>query len=109
MLAALHAMAALAEDDRPLSEPLAEFVRFSSSGELNSTVSDQEAVVAELETEWSASPGVSIDHLDGLTVAHDEWWFNVRASNTEPLLRLNTHGRDEATITRIRETDPTEN
>ncbi|NYG60448.1 phosphomannomutase [Nocardioides daedukensis] len=103
MLAALHALAALAEGDQPLSELLAEFVRFSSSGEINSTVADQESVVGELETEWSATPGVSIDHLDGLTVAHDDWWFNVRASNTEPLLRLNAEGRDEATMTRIRD------
>src|SRR3546814_18137127 len=108
MLAALHAMAALAEDDRPLSELLAEFVRFSSSGEINSTVTDQEAVVAELETEWSATPGVRIDHLDGLTVATEEWWFNVRESNTTPLLRLHAEHRRAATMlrTRVHETTP---
>ncbi|MGZ4294136.1 MAG: phosphomannomutase/phosphoglucomutase, partial [Solirubrobacteraceae bacterium] len=49
---------------------------------------DQQAVLQELEKTYVDQPGVTVDHLDGLTVAHDDWWFNVRASNTEPLLRL---------------------
>jgi phosphomannomutase len=103
MLAALHALAALAETDQPLSAVLAPYIRHVSSGEINSTVTDQAAVLEELEQTWGARPGVTLDHLDGLTVAHADWWFNVRASNTEPLLRLNAEGKDEATMARVRD------
>ncbi len=103
MLAALHALAALAESDGTMSQLLSEFSRFESSGEINSTVSDQAAVLGEIEAEYGAQDGVTTDHLDGLTVNHDDWWFNVRASNTEPLLRLNAEGKDEATMARIRD------
>ena len=103
MLAALHALAALAETDVPLSQLLAEYERFVASGEINSTVSDQAAVLADLEAEYDGSDGVTIDHLDGLSVTHADWWFNVRASNTEPLLRLNAEGEDEETMTRVRD------
>ena len=103
MLAALHALAALAESDEPLSQVLAPYARHVASGEINSTVSDQAAVVAELEQDWGSRPGVTVDHLDGLTVSHEDWWFNVRASNTEPLLRLNAEGRDDATMTQVRD------
>ncbi len=103
MLAALHALAALAESAEPLSAVLAPYSRYVASGEINSTVADQAAVLAGIEAAWAGEPGVELDHLDGLTVAHDEWWFNVRASNTEPLLRLNAEGRDEPTMRRIRD------
>jgi phosphomannomutase len=103
MLAALHALAALAETDGPLSDLLAAYERYVASGEINSTVADQRAVVDELRTSYGDLPGVEIDELDGLTVTHDDWWFNVRASNTEPLLRLNAEGADEATMTRVRD------
>ena len=103
MLAALHALAALAETDRPLSGLLAEYERYVASGEINSTVADQQAVVDELRASYGDLPGVEIDELDGLTVTHADWWFNVRASNTEPLLRLNAEGADEATMTRVRD------
>lgn len=103
MLAALHALAALAEQDQPLSTLLAPYTRNVSSGEINSTVADQAAVLEAVEREWSGREGVSIDHLDGLTVEHQDWWFNVRASNTEPLLRLNVEGADEPTMARIRD------
>ena len=103
MLAALHALAALALSDRPMSQLLAEYSRFASSGEINSTVEDQDGVLVELEKSYDGRDGVTIDHLDGLTVTHDDWWFNVRASNTEPLLRLNSEGKDEATMSRIRD------
>lgn len=102
MLAALYALAALAQSDQPLSAVLKPYSRFASSGEINSTVADQGAVLAQLETEWAGSD-VTIDHLDGLTVAHADWWFNVRASNTEPLLRLNAEGKDVATMETIRD------
>jgi phosphomannomutase len=103
MLAALHVLAALAEQDRPLSELLAEFSRYVATGEINSTVADQTAVVAEIEQTYGALDGVTLDHLDGLTVTHPDWWFNVRASNTEPLLRLNAEAEDAATLERLRD------
>ncbi len=103
MLAALHALAALSETERPLSELLADYVRFAASGEINSTVADQQAVLRRLEEEWGGRADVEIDHLDGLTVAHPDWWFNVRASNTEPLLRLNAEGKDETTMAGVRD------
>ncbi len=103
MLAALHALAALAESAQPLSELLAPFVRHVASGEINSEVADQAAVISELETAWSGRDDVVVDHLDGLSVTHADWWFNVRASNTEPLLRLNAEGADQATMARVRD------
>ncbi|MCW2854858.1 MAG: manB [Marmoricola sp.] len=103
MLAALHALAALAEGDTPLSEVLAPYSRHVASGEINSEVADQAAVLAAIEAEWGTRAGVSTDHLDGLSVIADDWWFNVRASNTEPLLRLNAEGKDAETMHRIRD------
>src|ERR1700712_2013219 len=103
MLAALHALAALAESERPLSEVLAPYVRHVASGEINSEVADQAAILEELEQTWTGSDDVVVDHLDGLTVTHADWWFNVRASNTEPLLRLNAEGADSATMARVRD------
>ncbi len=104
MLAALHALAALAETDGTLSELLGEYERYVVSGEINSEVDDQQAVMTEIEAAYAGRDGISIDHLDGLTVAHDDWWFNVRPSNTEPLLRLNAEGRDQDTMAEIRDT-----
>ena len=103
MLAALHALAALAETDQPLSELLQPYSRHVASGEINSEVHDQQAVLDELERTWRGRDGVEVDHLDGLTVNHADWWFNVRASNTEPLLRLNAEGTDAATMARVRD------
>jgi phosphomannomutase len=103
MLAALHALAALAETDAPLSEVLAPYSRHVASGEINSEVEDQQAVLDELEGTWAGRPDVEVDHLDGLSVNHPDWWFNVRPSNTEPLLRLNAEGKDEATMVRVRD------
>ena len=74
------------------------------SGEINSEVADQAAVTAEIEATYAAQDGVTTDRLDGLTVSHADWSFNVRPSNTEPLLRLNAEGRDEETMTRVRDT-----
>ena len=104
MLAALHTLAALAETEQTLSELLAEFDRYALSGEINSEVSDQAAVTAEIEATYATQDGVTTDHLDGLTVSHADWSFNVRPSNTEPLLRLNAEGSDEETMTRVRDT-----
>ena len=103
MLAALHALAALAETDVPLSTLLADYERFVASGEINSEVADQAGILADLEASYAGRDGVSVDHLDGLTVEAADWWFNVRASNTEPLLRLNAEGADHETMTTIRD------
>ena len=103
MLAALHTLAALAETDEPLSALLAEYERYVVSGEINSEVADQAAIAAEIEATYTGADGVTTDHLDGLTVTHADWSFNVRPSNTEPLLRLNTEGRDETTMAAVRD------
>jgi len=103
MLAALHALAALAGTDQPLSALLASYERYPLSGEINSTVPDQAAVTAAIEGAYEGRDGVTLDHLDGLSVSHADWAFNVRASNTEPLLRLNVEGRDEATMAATRD------
>jgi phosphomannomutase len=103
MLAALHALAALAEQDRPLSDLLRDFTRGVASGELNTTVGDPHRVLGHIEGEYAGRPGVAVDHLDGLTVTHADWWFNVRASNTEPLLRLNVEAGDEQGMTTVRD------
>jgi phosphomannomutase len=102
MLAALHTLAALAATERPLSELAAEYERYVVSGEINSTVDDQAAIVAEIEEAYAVDRR-AVDHLDGLTVTTDDWWFNVRPSNTEPLLRLNVEGKDTATMERVRD------
>jgi phosphomannomutase len=104
MLAALHTLAALAGTDKPLSSLLTEFERYAASGEINSTVGDQQATMATVQGHYADRSDVSIDHLDGLSVEHADWWFNVRPSNTEPLLRLNAEGVDEATMAEVRDT-----
>lgn len=88
-LAALHAVAALSESDKTLSQLLLPYHRYESSGEVNSRVSDASSVIKSIKDNFSVRPGFEIDELDGLTVSAPSWWFNVRASNTEPLLRLN--------------------
>jgi len=103
MLAALHTLAALAEAEAPLSEVLADYERYACSGEINSVVADASAVLAHFEASYAGAPGVTLDRLDGLTVSTDDWWFNLRPSNTEPLLRLNVEGRDLATMERVRD------
>ena len=103
MLAALHALAALAEADVPLSELLAQYEPYVHSGEINTVVADPAAVLAELRAAYGERDGVNLDDLDGLTVSHRDWWFNVRPSNTEPLLRLNAEGADAATLVAVRD------
>jgi phosphomannomutase len=103
MLAALHTLAALSEQAGPLSALLGEYSRYVSSGEINSTVGDADDVLRRLEKTYADVAGVEVDDLDGLTVTHADWWFNVRPSNTEPLLRLNVEGVDRETMTAVRE------
>ena len=95
-LAALHALAALGESDQTISQLLAPFKRYVSSGEVNSKVADSARVIKVLREKYAALSEFKIDELDGLTVSTATWWFNVRASNTEPLLRLNVEA-DTAT------------
>jgi phosphomannomutase len=93
MLAALHVLAALGEQDRPLSELMADYQRYAASGEVNFTVTDAEACVEAVLAEFG-DRAQDIDHLDGVTVdLGDGAWFNLRMSNTEPLLRLNVEAR----------------
>lgn len=103
MLAALHALAALGSTETTLSELLTPFNRYASSGEINSTVSDAPSILTAIEAKYLAMPGVTSDHLDGLTINGDTWWFNVRASNTEPLLRLNVEGSTPAQMASLRD------
>jgi phosphomannomutase len=101
MLAALHAMAALGGQPGPLSTLLTSYERYVASGEINSTVADTTAKLAELKKAYA---DYEQDELDGLTVElGDDAWFNVRASNTEPLLRLNVEARDEPTMAKARD------
>jgi phosphomannomutase len=103
MLAALHLLAALGAQDAPLSELVAAYDRYAASGEINSTVADQAGRTAAVRAAFSGQDGITFDELDGLTVTAADWWFNLRASNTEPLLRLNVEARDAATVTRLQD------
>jgi phosphomannomutase len=103
LLAALHVLAAMGCQDGPLSALLAEFDRYTASGEINSTVRDQAAATAAVRAAYAGAAGTTVDELDGLTVATDAWWFNLRPSNTEPLLRLNVEAGDAVTMERLRD------
>ncbi|MFE5397800.1 phosphomannomutase/phosphoglucomutase [Streptomyces sp. NPDC056568] len=103
MLAALHVLAALGGQPGPLSDLVAQYDRYAGSGEINSTVDDQTARLDAIRAAYEGRDGVTLDDLDGLTVTAADWWFNVRPSNTEPLLRLNAEARDEATMARVRD------
>jgi len=101
MLAALHVLAALGATDKPLSALVAEYSRYVASGEINSEVVDVPATLAEIEKRFD---GAHTDRLDGLTVQLEGGaWFNLRPSNTEPLLRLNVEAPDTQTMTKIRD------
>jgi phosphomannomutase len=107
MLAALHVLAALGEQEADLAGVCERFERYVASGEINSTVGDQQAAVDQVSA-WAQVHGARTDELDGLTVSSPEgaepmWWFNVRASNTEPLLRLNVEAGDRETMERLRD------
>jgi len=110
MLAAMHTLAALGEQDAPLSVVMGDLHRYAASGEINSTVSDAAAATVRVRA-WAEGEGVVADELDGLTLTYagdgagdPMWWLNLRASNTEPLLRLNVEAADVATMERVRDT-----
>ena len=105
MLAALHVLSELGHADRPLSELVSECSRYAESGEINSVVSDQGAVQEAVLGQFGDRG--EVDRLDGLTIrgtTHNQfWWFNVRASNTEPLLRLNVEAETTSLMEQIRD------
>lgn len=110
MLAAMHVLAALGSQPHPLSALADQYQPYAASGEINSRVTDVAAararVVEAYVTQQGAGP-VEVDELDGLTVSHwsghPQWWFNLRASNTEPLLRLNVEAADEDIMEKVRD------
>ncbi|NDL59966.1 phosphomannomutase/phosphoglucomutase [Phytoactinopolyspora mesophila] len=106
MLAALHTLSALGSSDQELSSLLAPYDRYAASGEINSRVDDTAATLATVEALFSEYEDVEVDHMDGLTVEYGGspmWWFNLRPSNTEPLLRLNVEGADWSIMERVRD------
>jgi phosphomannomutase len=104
MLAALHVLAALGEQSQPLSALMAEYSRYAASGEINSTVDDQVARMLAVKDAFARREGVQVDELDGLTVELPRGaWFNLRPSNTEPLLRLNIEAPDAEAVAALRE------
>ena len=103
MLAALHVLAALGSQDAPLSRLLASYRRYVATSEINSEVRDQGAATEEVRRAFATRPGVTLDRLDGLTVSCEGWWFNLRPSGTEPLLRLNAEAADEGTLAALRD------
>jgi phosphomannomutase len=101
-LAALHAIAALGESSSTMSTLLAPYDRYVTSGEINSKVSDTQVATQKVQDSYSKQQ-VTIDHLDGLTINADTWWFNLRPSNTEPLLRLNVEASTQAQMEIVRD------
>ena len=101
-LAALHAIAALGESGTTMSALLAPYDRYVTSGEINSKVADTKVATETVQKSYT-SDQVTIDHLDGLTVNGDTWWFNLRPSNTEPLLRLNVEASTQAQMESVRD------
>ena len=101
-LAALHAIAALGDSNSTMSTLLAPYDRYVTSGEINSKVSDTQVATQKVQDSYSKQQ-VTIDHLDGLTVNADTWWFNLRPSNTEPLLRLNVEASTQAQMEIVRD------
>lgn len=103
MLAALHAIAALLDNQLELSSLLKKYNKYSLSGEINTTVDDQKASIASIQAHFKDEKGLTFDELDGLTVSSQAWSFNVRPSNTEPLLRLNAEADTPDEMARVRD------
>ncbi|WP_306366278.1 phosphomannomutase/phosphoglucomutase [Nocardiopsis sp. CC223A] len=104
MLAAMHVLRVLGTDERSLSEITAEYSRYAASGEINSEVADAADRAAAVRAAFAGREGAEVDELDGLTVAlPDGSWFNLRASNTEPLLRLNVEAPDTEAVNALRD------
>ncbi len=98
IIAAMVVLELLSVTGKPLSELLAPFERYAASGEINTVVDDPAGAVEQMAAEVVAAGGArgEADRLDGLTVDRGDWWYNLRPSNTEPLLRLNVEAPDQA-------------
>jgi phosphomannomutase len=103
IIAMLTVAELVARQESPISELLAPIDPYVRSGEINSEVEDQDATLERVEEHYAEYEGAEIDHLDGLTVDLGDWWFNLRPSNTEPLLRLNVEASDRATMEQKRD------
>ncbi|MGW4857879.1 phosphomannomutase/phosphoglucomutase [Kocuria palustris] len=104
MLAAMHVLAALGEQQRPLSELMASYDPYTASGEINSEIEDKAAAVERVRGSF-AGEDVEVEDSDGTTFAAADgtWWFNLRPSNTEPFLRLNVEAHDPAVMEQLRD------
>jgi phosphomannomutase len=102
MLAALYVIAELMNSDTALSDLLEPYNRYFSSGEVNSKVKDPQKSVDDIKKIYQGE--YEVDELDGLTITAKEWWFNLRPSNTEPLLRLNVEAETQKQMITIRDT-----
>jgi phosphomannomutase len=92
LIAAMFTLEIVSLEGAPLSEILVPFKKYFASGEINSRVDDIPAKLEEIAAHYSDG---NVDHLDGVSVEYGDWWFNVRPSNTEPLIRLNLEARTE--------------
>lgn len=101
MLAALYALSELMNTDKTLSELLQPYNRYFSSGEINSKVKNSQKSIMAIKKKYAGK--YQVDELDGLTISADQWWFNLRASNTEPLLRLNVEADTPKLMAKIRD------
>ena len=88
-------LSVLSAQDKPLSEVIAPLYKYSQSGELNFQVEDKDGAIRELAEKYKDA---KVDYLDGITIDFGDWWFNVRKSNTEPLLRLNLETKNDAML-----------
>jgi phosphomannomutase len=103
LIAMLTVAELVARQEGPLSDLLVPIDPYVRSSEINSEVEDQEATLRKIEEHYARRGDPKIDHLDGLTVDYGDWWFNLRPSNTEPLLRLNVEASDRETMERERD------
>ncbi len=106
LIAFLTVLELMTEEKKPLSQLIAPFNTRFRSGEINSKIASHEAaraIIAQIQQDYAGKPDAQIDTLDGVTVNFPQWWFNVRGSNTEPLLRLNVEGDTQALMERGRD------
>ncbi len=103
IIAMLTVAELVGRQEDPLSELLVPIDPYFRSGEINSEVEDQDEVMSRVEEHYAERDDPEIDHLDGLTVDYGDWWFNLRPSNTEPLLRLNVEASDRETMEKERD------
>ena len=103
IIAMLTVAELVGRQEDPLSELLVPIDPYLRSGEINSEVEDQDEVLKRVEEHYAERDDPEIDHLDGLTVDYGDWWFNLRPSNTEPLLRLNVEASGRETMEKKRD------